>query len=183
MLHGRKPNGVRRFTLDERLLIIAVTSMIIALIFICYAGQCYGPLAGMYQVATGGAFLFFIAGIALIALVTLRRIDNDKRKGLSILFDTAKYKDFCFNNKLYTTSYYDPNEMNFPSVVLVEGGFAVSALPGIAKKLEDSKDLFNQYLAINGCRLYVYKTEAPGDGWIYYRVRENFKEDKLDGNE
>lgn len=37
MLHGRKPNGVRRFTLDERLLIIAVTSMIIALVFICYA--------------------------------------------------------------------------------------------------------------------------------------------------
>ena len=183
MLHGRKPNGVRRLTLDERLLIIAVTSMIIALVFICYAGQCYGPLAGMYQVATGGAFLFFIAGIALIALVTLHRFDNDKRKGLSILFDKAKYKDFCFNNKLYVSSYYDNNEMYFPSVVLVEGGFAVSALPGIAKKLEDSKDLFNEYLAINGCRLYIYKTEAPGDGWIYYRVRENFKEDKLDGNE
>lgn len=176
---GKKPNGVRRMTKEERWLIVAATTAVLALAFLSLTTQCYGPLSTFFQTCVTLTFTFFLITVLIVVYVAYNHYQNNENHGLSVLFDERKYKDFCYVNKYYVESFFDPEEITFPEPRLISNGFAVDALPGITSKLEDAKDEFNEFLAINGSTLYIYEVQAPGDGFVYFRCRENFRNDKL----
>lgn len=175
----KKPNSLRRLTKEEIWLIVAATTAILALAFLSLTTQCYGPMAGLFQISLLLTLCFFGITAGIVVWVAIQHYQNCENHGLSALLDERKFKDFCFQNRLYLNSYFDPDEILFPKIILIEHGFKVDAMPGIASKIADSKDAFNDFLAVNGSDLIIVDVEAPGNGWIYFYTEENFKKDGL----
>lgn len=175
----KKPNMIRRLTKQETWLIVAATTAILALAFLSLTTQCYGPMSGLFQVSLVLTLGFFGITTSIIVWVVIEYYQNSENRGLSVLLDERKYKDFCYQNGLYINSYFNPDQAFFPEIKLIENGFKLEAMPGIATKIANSKDEFNDYLAIHGSSLIIYEVKVPGNGWIYFYVKDNFRQDRL----
>lgn len=171
-----KPTDVYRLTTREKVLIV--------LSFIAFFGIFLVIAANMVSIMPALSTLMIIIGLLLCVIsipleITVFYIGTNNDNNLESLLKGEKFKDFCFQQKLYTESLYDNRQVNIPMAEITNHGFKLTALPGIANKTLDAKDDLNNFMTQNGLDAYISNAYAGGDGWLYFNISKNFRDDQL----
>ena len=172
-----KPTNVHKFKTSEKILII--------LLVITFFGIFLIASAGMVSVMPALSTLMVITGLLLCVCsipleIVIFYLQNNKSYSLKTILKCEKFKNFCYQEQLYTQSLYDNRQINIPEAEITNQGFRLKALPGIAEKTLNSKDDLDNFFAQNGLDLYISNSYAGGDGWIYFIIQKNFRKEGID---
>lgn len=170
------PNNVHRFTVREKIM-ISLGTMILIGIFLIASSITVSNVAPLSAIM--GIVGLLICIIAIISIIMACYVFRNKKSNLDSILRSENFKNFCYQKKLYTQSLYDNRQVNIPKAEITNEGFRLLALPGIAGKTLDSKEDLNNFLVQNGLDIYIVNAYAGGDGWLYFDISKNFRNDKL----
>lgn len=171
-----KPNNVYKLNVYQKVLVV--------LFIITFFGIFLMFAANMVSIMPAVSTLMIIIGVLLCVIsipleVVVFYIGKNDNNNLESVLKGEKFKDFCFQQQLYTESLYDNRQVNIPMAEITNHGFKLTALPGIANKTLDAKEDLNNFLVQNGLNIYIVNAYAGGDGWLYFDISKNFRNDQL----
>lgn len=171
-----KPTNVHKFKTSEKILIIFGVITFFGIFLIVSAGMVsVMPVLSTLMIITGLLLCVYTIPLEIVIFY----LQKNKTYSLKTLLKCEKFKNFCYQEQLYTQSLYDNRQVNIPDAEITSQGFRLEALPGISEKTLNSKEDLDDFFAKNGLDLYISNSYAGGDGWIYFIIQKNFRKEGL----